>query len=330
MNVISAQSSSRQSVPNADATMRIAKSKSILHLLLVPVAVLLTCLVLRPDQPVVALAIGGCLALVVALCALLLLRTASTACALSHSLDEQLLQSRKMAAIGEMSSGIAHEINTPLGIITQELEWLHHVLGTPDLAPLAAHPDVKDSLAQIENQVKRCSEITHGMLNFARKMHTVGQSTDINRLLEDMVIWVEREATVNNIRIIRNYAPDLPEITSDAPMLRTIILNLLHNAAQALQKDGEIVVATRTFGPEGIEFSVTDNGPGIAPEHLESIFNPFFTTKEPGKGTGLGLSICLATVTRLGGVISVQSEPGKGACFSVRLPLVPPGKSKES
>lgn len=292
------------------------------HLVLTPIAVGVCCL-LAGRVPFAALLLLTMAAAGLAFAsAWLLLRAASRTRARTEELDRQLLQTHKMAAIGEMSSGIAHEINTPLNIITQELEWLRHLLTTPQYAAVAASNDFADSLGQIEKQVQRCVEITHGMLNFARAMHTVGQSTDVSRLMEDMVLWVERENAGRDIRFVRNYAANLPEILTDAPMLRHVVLNLLGNAAQAIDHEGTVTVSTLREGNE-LLLRVEDDGPGIAPEHRDSIFNPFFTTKPPGKGTGLGLTICLAIVTRLGGSIEVHGAPGRGARFDVRLPATP-------
>ncbi len=256
-----------------------------------------------------------------------LLRMANKAIKSGSVLNEQLLQSRKMAAIGELSSGIAHEINTPLNIIIQEVEWLQHLL----TGPLFAEADTRefsDSLEQILTQVRRCSEITHGILNFAKKMHSVEQATDVNQLVGDMLRWVEREGRPRNITFERRLDPALPEISTDAPMLRQVVLNLLNNAAQAVDHDGTVIVGTARDDGKSLRIFVQDNGPGIAPEHLESIFTPFFTTKEPGKGTGLGLSLSQFIVTKLGGRIDVSSEPGKGALFNIILPLKKAGEKE--
>ena len=273
--------------------------------------------------------VWGVVGFAVVLAGLLRLRRmTSKAVQKGEALNEQLLQTRKMAAIGELSSGIAHEINTPLNIIMQEVEWLRHLLTGPHFAD-ADTKEFSDSLEQILNQVKRCSEITHGILNFARKMHSVEQATDVNQLVEDMLRWVEREGKPRNILFERRLDPGLSEVCTDAPMLRQVVLNLLNNASQAVDHDGTVTVGTVREGSRSLRIFVQDTGPGIAPEHLESIFTPFFTTKEPGKGTGLGLSLCQAMVAKLGGQINVSSEPGKGALFNVILPLKPAGARGE-
>jgi len=235
-------------------------------------------------------------------------------------LDEQLIQSQKLAAIGELSSGIAHEINNPLAIIGQESEWVTHLLQSDELRDFKQVNELTDSLREITRQVKRCKEITHRLLNFARKMETLLQRVDVNRLIEDMTKWVERETKQHNIHIVRRFQKDLPQVVTDAPLLRQVILNLLANAAYAIQKDGDITLTTRLADHGQVEIIVTDTGSGISKENLGKIFDPFFTTKPPGKGTGLGLSICHRIIDKLGGHISVTSEPGHGTTFTIRLP----------
>ncbi len=291
----------------------------LLHLLVLPA--LIFCCCLMASWPAYEGALWGTAGFALVLAGqLYLLHKAHKAVQSGSVLNDQLLQSRKMAAIGELSSGIAHEINTPLNIIIQEVEWLKHLLTGP-LFSEADTGEFSESLEQILTQVKRCSEVTHGILSLARKMHSVEQATDVNQLVADMLRWSEREGQPRNIRFERRLDTTLPEISTDAPMLRQVVLNLLNNATQAVDHDGTVIVGTAREGANSLRIFVQDNGPGIAPEHLESIFTPFFTTKEPGKGTGLGLSLSQVIVTKLGGHIDVTSEPGKGAMFSVILPL---------
>jgi two-component system, NtrC family, sensor kinase len=236
-------------------------------------------------------------------------------------LDQQLIQSQKLAAIGELSSGIAHEINNPLAIIGQETEWIKHVLKDDNLQAPGAEDELRDSLQEIVRQVDRCREITHKLLDFARKKEPLIQSADVNRLIEDMARLIEKEAANKNIKIIRNYLKDLPRVKTDPPLLRQVVLNLLNNAAYAIGKDGEIVIRTELSANNSIALVFSDTGCGIPKEQLDKVFDPFFTTKPPGKGTGLGLSISHSIIAKLGGRITVASEPGKGATFTIHLPL---------
>ena len=147
------------------------------------------------------------------------------------------------------------------------------------------------------------------------------QPSDVNRCIEDMVRLVEREARPAGVSIVRIYREDLPRVPLDPPLFRQAMLNLLVNAMQAAGKGGSVTVETALTQDEKIAVKVSDDGPGIRPEHLGRVFDPFFTTKPPGKGTGLGLSITQRIVDRLGGFISVANLPGKGAAFTITLPV---------
>ena len=237
-----------------------------------------------------------------------------------HELDRRLLQSQKLAAIGELSAGIAHEINNPLAIISQELELVRDIAGDSREPTAQDLTEAGDSLAEIGRQVDRCRQITHKLLGFARKMDPVIQEEALEQVIEDMALLVEREARGRGIAIVRAYAPDLPPVCTDVPLLRQVILNLLTNALHATAPGGSITLITRRLDGEAA-IEVRDTGRGIPKEHLDKIFDPFFTTKEPGKGTGLGLSLSHGIVSRLGGTLTVASEPGQGAAFTVTLPL---------
>jgi len=231
--------------------------------------------------------------------------------------DEQLLQSQKLASIGELSGGIAHEINNPLAVIRQEAEWLLHLLKKetpPDLE------EVKNCLTEIVHQVDRGREITHNLLDFARRRQPVVQAVDLNRLIDDMAMLVEKEAQHRHITIRKQYQPGLPVIYSDPPLLRQVILNLLNNAIQAIDRNGGVTIITQAAENKQVMLQINDTGCGIPKEHLAQIFDPFFTTKPQGKGTGLGLSICHGIIERLGGRIFVASEVGQGSSFTIKLP----------
>jgi two-component system, NtrC family, sensor kinase len=236
-------------------------------------------------------------------------------------LDERLLQSQKLAAIGELSAGIAHEINNPLAIIRQEAEWMQLLLKKLAGRDIQEISELNGSVHQIVQQVDRCTEITRNLLDFARKRDPVIQAVDVNRIIEDMTMLVEKEAKHNNISIIRDYDPELPPIYSDAPQLRQVILNFLTNATQAIGSEGRITITTRRRGTDAVDLIFNDTGCGISEENLGKIFDPFFTTKPPGKGTGLGLSISHGIILRLDGRIAVESTPGQGTTFTITLPL---------
>lgn len=245
-------------------------------------------------------------------------------------MDSRLIHSHKLAALGELSSGIAHEINNPLAVIGREAEWMIHLLENSSAGEKISGQDLLESVREVISQVERCREITQNLLGFARKMEPVFQKVDMNKLVEDMVKLVEREVQDKGIQIKREYEKDLAPIRTDPPGLRQVILNLLNNARQAMEGGGTIEVKTRASSSGGVEIEIKDTGCGIPQEHLPRIFDPFFTTKAHGKGTGLGLSICHGIVDRLGGRIRVRSRVGFGSSFVVELPGLPLGPGRGS
>jgi two-component system, NtrC family, sensor kinase len=250
-----------------------------------------------------------------------LLRAAQIAEQRRRSLDEQLCRSEKLSTVDEISAGIAHEINNPLGIIAQETQWIQHLLQSEPLKDAKTVGDLRDSLREISIQVDRCKEIVHKLLNLAREMEPVIQGADINDLIEHMAALIEREAATKNIRVTKLLEPGLPIVYSDPPLLRQVVLNLLINATHAVEKDGTITVTTKSNESKSVEIGVTDTGSGISEENLNKIFTPFFSTKPHGKGTGLGLAICRGIIERLGGRISVTSDVGESTTFTIHLPI---------
>ncbi|MEW6110662.1 MAG: ATP-binding protein [Thermodesulfobacteriota bacterium] len=225
------------------------------------------------------------------------------------------------SSLDQLSAEIAHEINNPLGIIAQEIEWIQHLLKSDTLQECRATEDLKDSIREIEAQVQRCKVIVQRLLGLAHQIEPVLQAVNINELAEKLIALVSIEAREKNISVENRLQPDLPIVYTDPPLVRQVILNLLVNAVQAIERNGTIMVTT-SITPDGFaELAVEDNGCGIPQQNLDKIFTPFFTTKPEGKGTGLGLVICRKIIERLGGHISVQSEVGKCTIFTVRLPL---------
>jgi two-component system NtrC family sensor kinase len=266
--------------------------------------------------------LGACLiGLVTFFTTRLLVRRIESADKARKALDEQLIQSQKLASIGELSAGIAHEINNPLAVIGEEAGWMQDLLKRENLKDLKELDDFKDSLREISQQAGRCKEITHKLLSFARKMESVIKDVDLHKLLEEILAMREREASYSNIKFFKKFRDHLPMIYSDPSLLRQVFLNLINNAMDAIQKGGEITIETEIGEGDSVEVKVGDTGTGIPKENLGKIFDPFFTTKPPGKGTGLGLSICHGIIEKLGGSISVASQVGKGTVFSIKLPL---------
>lgn len=241
-------------------------------------------------------------------------------------MGSELLMAGRLAELGEMSTGIAHEINNPLQVIKTESAYLGDILEKIKEGRSGDHTGslqlMRESIDQINVQVDRSKEITRGLLKFACQIEPQIRAIDLPTLLSDIARALKRRAQGKGIRIVEEIAPDLPALRTDPNQLQQVFLNLLNNAFDALREDrpGEIRITAARSDHE-LTVSVADNGCGIPPEHLEKVFLPFFTTKPPGRGTGLGLSACYGIVEGLGGRITVASELNVGSVFTVQLPL---------
>jgi two-component system NtrC family sensor kinase len=242
-----------------------------------------------------------------------------------NALNSQLIQSDKMAALGKMAAGIAHEINNPLAVIGEKAGWMHDLLSEEEFRQSDNLEEYKRSLVKIEEHVERARKITHNMLGFARRMEPRLDDVDVNAVITQTLELLKNHARINNIEIRKDLQSDLPVIASDQSQLQQVLLNLLNNAIDAIGKDGAIDITT-VAGDETIEISVRDSGPGI-PETLQNrIFDPFFTTKGAGRGTGLGLSISYGIIEKIGGTLTLSSRENEGTTFFIRLPIKLPEK----
>jgi C4-dicarboxylate-specific signal transduction histidine kinase len=220
----------------------------------------------------------------------------------------------RLASIGEMAAGIAHELNNPLTSITM----LSQILVKNDMPQ-----EDKEDLLSISNEAKRAAAVVKNLLTFARKYKSEKKPEQINRVLEDVLKLRSYEHRVNNIRIDARLDAGLPEVEIDYFQMQQVFLNLVLNAEQAMfeaHRQGLLSIITQRVNNH-VRAIVKDNGPGITKENLHKLFSPFFTTKEVGKGTGLGLSISYGIVSNHGGRIYAESEPGRGATFIVELPV---------
>jgi len=233
-----------------------------------------------------------------------------------QQVQDQLVQAGKMAALGELAAGVAHEINNPLtGILTFSSLMLKKVDDN--------HPWKKD-LDNIVQQTTRCRNIVKGLLDFARQRKPDRKEWDIHALIDRTVTLVENQARFQNIKIVREFDPHLPHLLVDGDQIQQVFMNIIINAADAMSgQEGTLTI--KTILRNGIaEVQFSDTGCGMSKEHLSKIFTPFFTTKETGKGTGLGLAISYGIIQSHGGEIEVESEIGKGSTFRIKLPVEQP------
>lgn len=235
-----------------------------------------------------------------------------------------LVRSEKLATVGLLSAGVAHEVLNPLNIVSTivQLEQLNSDLPK----------ETREHLDEIKVQVKRATKILNNIRMFSHKKTTEITPVKINEFLDNTTALVEHDFNLDNIIISKDYGDNLPVIHTDEDLLATVILNLLNNARDAIHEQEEklITIKTRTLA-SGIEITISDTGPGIPPDNIGKIFDPFFTTKDPGKGTGLGLWMAYSSLAMHGGDIKAESEEGKGARFIISLPLesTAPKKKKD-
>ncbi|MCX7919939.1 MAG: ATP-binding protein [bacterium] len=235
-------------------------------------------------------------------------------------MQQQLIQSEKLAALGQLMSGVAHELNNPLTGVFGYAELLMRK---------ELDPSVKPAIEKIYRESQRAVKIIQNLLGFARPYKPEKIYTHIHQVLEDTLALREYELRVNRITIERDYTPHLPKTMLDPHQMQQVFLNIIMNAESALSQlpitvERKLTISTKFAVSEEnrLRIEFIDNGPGIAPEHLSKIFDPFFTTKEAGHGTGLGLSIAYGIIQEHQGTIFAQSEPGHGAKFIIELPIL--------
>jgi len=236
-------------------------------------------------------------------------------------MNEQVIDAGKLASIGELAAGVAHEINNPVAIMVEEAGWIGDLLEEENEEGLKNLGEFRRALDQIGTQGKRCKEITHKLLSFARKTDTIQKSVQLNDLVEEVVALSQQRAKYGNVDLAAYLAVDLPEINVAPSEIQQVLLNLVNNGLDALEQGGGTLRIMTRLNGDMVTIDVKDDGPGIPKANLQRIFDPFFTTKSPGKGTGLGLSICYGVVQRMGGELSVNSAVGVGTTFHVHIPL---------
>lgn len=230
-----------------------------------------------------------------------------------QSTQDKLIHSEKLASLGQLAAGVAHELNNPLATVLLYADILRRETNLD-----SQH---QADLDTIINETLRCKQIVSALLNFARQTQVNAQPTSLNHLILELIEIEKRHPRYENISFELELQEDLPLVELDAAQLREVFLNLIHNAADAMPNGGRITIRTMAKPSGMVTFEVQDEGKGIPPEHLSKLFTPFFTTKPVGKGTGLGLAIIYGIVKMHRGQINVKSEVGKGTTFTISLPL---------
>ena len=236
----------------------------------------------------------------------------------------QVIESGRLASIGELAAGIAHEINNPVAIMVQEAGWIDDLLGEGDPCSGENLEEITRAVGQIRTQGDRCKEITYKLLSFARKTDPTVREVELNEVVAEVIGLTSQKTRYANVHIETELSPDLPTIQASPSELQQVLLNLVNNAIDAIERPGgTVTVATGAAGNE-VVLEVRDTGKGIPEANLGRIFDPFFTTKPVGQGTGLGLPICYGIVEKMGGRITVESEIEKGTTFTVFIPREAP------
>jgi len=246
-----------------------------------------------------------------------------------EELGGQLIRATRLAELGEMATGFAHEINNPLQIIKSEQALISAILEElkekGELTSSESLSELEDSIGQIDQQIGRCAGITQAILKFGRQSEPVVEDIRLQEYIPDTTHMIEQKTAVHGIVLKHDISGDTPAIHGDRGQLQQVLLNLYNNAIDAIlarhgTRGGELVVGARPNGEGKVEIFVTDNGTGISLDDQKKIFSPFFTTKPVGKGTGLGLSVCYGIVDKMGGTMKMESEKGVGTTFMVILP----------
>jgi two-component system NtrC family sensor kinase len=235
-------------------------------------------------------------------------------------LEQRLVQADKLSSIGLLAAGVAHEVNTPLAVISTYAQMLAKQVADDSQKSLI--------LEKIAKQTFRASEIVNSLLNFSRTSTTSYGPVSINKVVQETLSLLEHQLLKAGIQVHTELDPDLAAVNGNAGKLQQVFLNLFLNARDAMSGGGTLSVHSWADGL-GARVEVTDTGHGIAPENLHRVYDPFFTTKAAVKGTGLGLSVTYGIIQEHGGSIEVSNRRGGGACFRVELPLAVPGSARK-
>jgi len=241
--------------------------------------------------------------------------------------QEDIIRAEKLASVGRLSSGIAHEIGNPVSIVIGYLELLRK----KDITD----KEKEEFIDRSQKEINRINNLIRQLLDFSRPLGVGLKAVSVHEIINDITKALKIQPILENINLELNLAASIDTIMADPDQLRQVFLNLIINAADAInsvnnKSDGKIIIESKSLtkdddntgvNPIKLNIELMDNGPGISEENINNIFDPFFTTKEPGKGTGLGLSVCFMIIDKLGGNIKATSKKGKGTTITITLPL---------
>lgn len=226
---------------------------------------------------------------------------------------KQLAFNEKMAELGRLSAGIVHEINTPLSVIAAASQMVLNEAGLSEF--------VMEMVTRIQSEAQRLAQLTKGILSFSREENGVGAEADINNTLTEVMTLLKYEAQKRSITVIEDFDYQLPLVNADPNRLKQIFINIIVNALQAMTGTGHLLLQTSRCDDNFVKVRIKDTGPGIPNAVMERIYEPFYSTKQPGEGTGLGLFITMKIMQALGGRIAVDSIEGEGSCFTLFFPV---------
>jgi two-component system, NtrC family, sensor kinase len=237
--------------------------------------------------------------------------------------QKKLLQTDRLASLGQLSASVAHEINNPISGVLNLSMLLQRMLKDDGIPPNRIE-EFRKYLGQVTNETSRVGRIVSDLLAFSRRSKPQRSPADLSRIVRTTLSLVQHKMKLSNVAVDARLADDLPAVPCDSSQIQQVVLNLLLNAAEATQSKAErLVIVSTARAEEGVALTVSDNGEGIPAENLAKIFDPFFTTKPEGKGVGLGLAVSYGIIQAHGGEIEVKSTVGQGTTFSVTLPLEP-------
>jgi len=244
-------------------------------------------------------------------------------------MNEKVVEAGKLASVGELAAGVAHEINNPVAIMAEEAGWIGDLLEDEEFQSSQNLPELQRAVTQIQTQGKRCKEITHKLLSFARKTDATIGDVALNELLEDVVALTAQRAKYSMVEIQTDFQENLPPLRISPSEMQQVFFNLINNALDAMENDGGVLKLTSRQKNNHLVVEISDTGKGIPAANLNRIFDPFFTTKPVGKGTGLGLSICYGIIDKLNGKLECKSTLDVGTTFYVSIPL-PEGSDSQA